>query len=82
MDNLNHLLQIHRGADAGFRNKPENLARICEQITHTRYGWTMDHNPVSSSPSQRNWQMHPALKRRFLDTNVRFTSNGKRVNVL
>ncbi len=75
-------IQEHRGADVGYRNKPENVARQCENITHMRYRWTGDKGPMGYSPSKKTFQMHSELKRKFLCVNVRFKSDGTRIRII
>ncbi len=74
--------QLHRGADTGFRNKPENISRECENITRMRYGWTLDNNPIGHTPSRKHWTLHPSLKRKFLNVNYRFDKNGRKIEVI
>lgn len=81
MDKLNDL-QYHRGSTDGFRNKPENVSRMCESITRTRYKWTCDKGPIGYTPSRRNWTLHPSLKRKFLAVNYRFTDEGRKVRIV
>jgi hypothetical protein len=80
--NKTNEIQEHRGADSGFRNKPENITRQCEQITHMRYGWTGDGKAMSCTPSKKLWTMHKTLKKKFLTVNYRFKSDGTKIQVI
>ncbi len=80
--NKTNEIQEHRGADEGYRRKPENIARQCEQITGSRYRWTGDRGPIGYSPSRKQFQMHPKLKKKFLTVNYRFKSDGTKVQVI
>ena len=80
--NTSSKLQEHRGADEGFRNKPENISRLCENITRMRYKWTMDNGPINSTPSRKHWMTPWSLRRKFLSVNVRFTTDGRRINIV
>ncbi len=75
-------IQEHRGADSGFRNKPENVSRQCENITGMRYRWTADRGPIGYSPSRKNFQLHSTLRKRFLTVNFRFDSNGRKIQIV
>lgn len=76
-------LQTWRGADVGYRNSTSKLRRDCERITRVKYGWTMDHGPVSYSPSQKHWKSSREFLRLrgFLNTNYRFI-DGRKIQVL
>jgi len=81
MNNISDL-QLHRGADIGYRNSTSQLRRDCERETRVKYRWTLDNGPVSYSPSKKNWQLHASLKRKFLNVNYRFTSDGRKIQVI
>ena len=81
MNKINEI-QEHRGADEGYRNKPENITRQCENITGSRYRWIGDKGPMGFSPSKKTFQMHSALKRKFLNVNFRFKSDGTKVQII
>ena len=75
-------LQLHRGADTGYRNSTSQLRRDCEKETRVRYRWTMDNPPVSSTPSRKHWQLHHSLRRKFLTVNYRFDSEGRIIRII
>jgi len=80
--NKTNEIQEHRGADSGFRNKPENVSRQCEQITGMRYKWTGFKQPMGYTPSRKKFKLHKTLKKKFLCVNYRFKSDGTKVQVI
>lgn len=72
-------IQMHRGADTGYRNSTSGLTKQCEKETRTRYGWTLDKSPIGYTPSRKHWQSD---KRRlksngFLNTNYVWIDDRK-----
>lgn len=75
--------QLHRGADNGYRNSNnQNLRRDCERETHVKYGWTLDHSPIGSTPSRKHWECPSSLRRKFLKVNYVFTPDGRKIKVV
>lgn len=79
MNSVTDKIQEHRGADAGIRSTTSEIRRDSEKATRVRYGWTLDHGPISSTPSRKHWQSDKRILklRGFLNTNYIWIEDRK-----